>query len=308
MRSTAVAASWCVISVACVGQLSGKAQAHQKANRPPSPPPTKPGYKAESGGPPPTQSARWGVGAVGDSAGKKKLRNTDSAPVPTLGLVTKTAFMGGRRQFYGRGSAVLDVDGDGFEDVWLSNGDNHVAQGMFGVDECSSRLFLGFGNGTFRDVNVVSTAAPKGKPNRRQRRKEKRRWGAGSTPLGVPPDATTTQWGQVFFVGISSSPTRSRPLPPCWPVSPHQRCAQDMDNDGDPDLVILNGGYEGPSQLFLFENVGAEKAGDAYFRDVTESAGLAGDNFRQFWWGGSAADCEPQAGPPPLSRACPFRG
>ena len=61
-----------------------------------------------------------------------------------------------------------------------------------------------------------------------------------------------------------------------------------MDNDGDPDLVVLNGGYEGPYQLGIFENVGSEA--DSHFRDVTESAGLAGERFRQFWWGGSAAD------------------
>ena len=61
-----------------------------------------------------------------------------------------------------------------------------------------------------------------------------------------------------------------------------------MDNDGDPDLIVLNGGYEGPCQLGIFENVGSEA--DSHFRDVTESAGLAGERFRQFWWGGSAAD------------------
>ena len=54
-----------------------------------------------------------------------------------------------------------------------------------------------------------------------------------------------------------------------------------MDNDGDPDLIVLNGGYEGPYQLGIFENVGSEA--DSHFRDVTESAGLAGERFRQFW-------------------------
>lgn len=56
-----------------------------------------------------------------------------------------------------------------------------------------------------------------------------------------------------------------------------------MDNDGDQDLVLLDGGYEGPHPLKLYENVG-EGEGDSggYFRDVTKKAGLVGDRFRQF--------------------------
>ena len=45
---------------------------------------------------------------------------------------------------------------------------------------------------------------------------------AAARQLGLDGRDTTSEWGQVLF---------------------------DMDNDGDPDLVVLNGGYEGPYQL-----------------------------------------------------------
>ena len=53
--------------------------------------------------------------------------------VASTGVTMISPFMGGRRQFYGRGCAVVDVDGDGNEDVWLSNGDNGKGQDLFGV-------------------------------------------------------------------------------------------------------------------------------------------------------------------------------
>ena len=55
----------------------------------------------------------------------------------------------------------------------------------------------------------------------------------------------------------------------------------DMDNDGDQDLVILGGGYEGPEQLTLYENIGEDGDG-GMFRDVTQRAGLASERYRQF--------------------------
>ena len=99
------------------------------------------------------------MGAAG-SHFKNKFKNMPTkksgAPVPTLGTMTKTPFMGDRRQFYGRGCAVVDVDGDGNEDVWLSNGDNAAAQDLFGVEDCASHLYLGEGEGLgYRDVALT---------------------------------------------------------------------------------------------------------------------------------------------------------
>ena len=47
-----------------------------------------------------------------------------------------------QRTFYGRGCSILDVDADGFDDVWLSNADNEDARDIFGAKECTSQLFL----------------------------------------------------------------------------------------------------------------------------------------------------------------------
>ena len=55
----------------------------------------------------------------------------------------KHRLLGGRRHFYGRGCALVDVDGDGQDDIWLSNGDNLAAQQLFGVEDCASHLYLG---------------------------------------------------------------------------------------------------------------------------------------------------------------------
>ena len=157
------------------------------------------------------------MGAAG-SHFKNKFKNMPTkksgAPVPTLGTMTKTPFLGGRRQFYGRGCAVVDVDGDGNEDVWLSNGDNDKAQDLFGVDACSSHLYLGDGSGEFRDVPVLP-AAPES-PKRRKRKTLPDSEAAdafaslleGEKPLGVTSDDTTAQWGQVLFVSLSPLPPR----------------------------------------------------------------------------------------------------
>ena len=151
------------------------------------------------------------MGAAG-SHFKNKFKNMPTkksgAPVPTLGTMTKTPFMGGRRQFYGRGCAVVDVDGDGNEDVWLSNGDNGKAQDLFGVDACSSHLYLGDGSGEFRDVPVLPAAPESPKRRKRKQRKQRKTLLEGEKPLGVTSDDTTSQWGQVFFVRLSRLPHR----------------------------------------------------------------------------------------------------
>jgi hypothetical protein len=46
---------------------------------------------------------------------KKGKLMRDGKPLPTLDL-TKTPVMGGRRHFYGRGCAIVDIDGDHHEE------------------------------------------------------------------------------------------------------------------------------------------------------------------------------------------------
>ena len=238
----------------------------------------------------------------------------------------KHRLLGGRRHFYGRGCALVDVDGDGQDDIWLANGDNLAAQQLFGVEDCASHLYLGRNASELSFTNVPAHNSQQRNPGgwdveqavaiseamRKEFDKEylqslgftklksiaksvaaergikgitkggkaamidrlvalgqemarERAETPTGPPLGITSAQTTSQWGQVFF---------------------------DMDNDGDQDLVILNGGYEAPYPLGLFENVGGSGEGDhgGLFRDITEPAGLAAETFRQFWWGGAAAD------------------
>ena len=64
----------------------------------------------------------------------------------------------------------------------------------------------------------------------------------------------------------------------------------DYDNDGDPDLMVGNGGYTGSSTLVLLENRISQNQG---FVNVTEQAGLWSRNGTpeiSAWWGISWAD------------------
>ena len=145
--------------------------------------------QGEAGGEPPVKG-RWGVGeAETPRPGKAKPLAQGDPGVPTLGDMRKERFLGGRRKFYGRGCAILDVDADGNEDVWLSNGDNAAAQDLFGVEDCASHLYLGEGEGLgYRDVALTprkkresrkGRASPTAAPRSR----------SGSRPLTVLRDA-----------------------------------------------------------------------------------------------------------------------
>ena len=214
MRALAAAALWAAL-------LGADQRAHAQAPRwKPKGPGGKGGAdlrgQGEAGGEAKVRG-RWGVGeAETPRPGKAKPLAQGDPGVPTLGDMRKERFLGGRRKFYGRGCAILDVDADGNEDVWLSNGDNGKAQDLFGVDACSSHLYLGDGSGEFRDVPVLP-AAPES-PKRRKRKTLPDSEAAdafaslleGEKPLGVTSDDTTSQWGQVFFVSITRLPLDSR--------------------------------------------------------------------------------------------------
>eukprot|EP01050_Picozoa_sp_SAG11_P009042 SAG11_NODE_827_length_6974_cov_4.300945_4_plen_423_part_00 len=180
-----------------------------------------------------------------------------------------------RRDFYGRGCAVLDVDADGYDDVWLSNADNADSRALWGDDSSASQLFLAvpdaFDETETTPSQARSAAREPGQFYRRVPAQAIKRANGAKKPakggweqLGIPPSHSQSQWGMVFF---------------------------DLDNDGDQDLLLCNGGYEGPQALRLYRN-NAEmgQSVGAMFTDITALAGVDGPDFFQFWWGGSAAD------------------
>ena len=64
----------------------------------------------------------------------------------------------------------------------------------------------------------------------------------------------------------------------------------DYDRDGDPDLLILNGGYTTSSSLVFYEN---HMSTDNQFVNVTSASGIAGSTTSlndSFWWGAAWAD------------------
>jgi hypothetical protein len=198
--------------------------------------------------PGPAPRSRWGVDAP--PAKKGKLMRAETAPLPDLGVMQAVPLMGGRRHFYGRGCAAVDVNGDGHEDIYLANGDNARAQELFGTADCSSRLYLSRdSSGEFEDVPV--------EPD------DKYAQGT-AVPLGIEPDATQAQWGQCFF-------------------------DMDNDGDQDLVILPGGYEAPFQLRLYENVGAGAGDHG-GYFRDATASAGLSGPRFRQFWWGASAAD------------------
>lgn len=125
---------------------------------------------------------------------------------------------------YGRGVALVDIDGDGWLDIWRSESgspvDGHVLQ---------SGAYRNQGDGTFE------------------------RW-----DLGIADEDLAMNWAGVFG---------------------------DIDNDGDPDLFLMNGGYEGEQPAALYRN-DLEETGS--FTEITEEAGI--DTRPVWWWGGAFAD------------------
>ena len=122
--------------------------------------------------------SRWGVD---DPPPRKGKLQRPEDPLPELGAMQRVPLMAGRRHFYGRGCAVVDINGDGHEDVFLANGDNKDAQTLFGSQECASAFFLSHeSTGEFTDVPMHV--------NREQT--TTRTQANASVPSGIDPAAT----------------------------------------------------------------------------------------------------------------------
>lgn len=147
---------------------------------------------------------------------------------------------------YGKGAAFVDVDGDGWDDIWASDSDAR-SSGDFGL----STLYRNRGDGTFEPFDV-----------------------------GIDPDDLYLNWAASFA---------------------------DYDNDGDPDLLLLNGGFAGEGSLVLYRNDLRETG---RFTRATEEAGI--DAGIETWWGASWADYDLDgwldfAVTPVIGRAAIFR-
>ena len=138
---------------------------------------------------------------------------------------------------YGRGAAWVDINGDGWDDLFLADSDNRWDPDGYGV----STFFLNRGDGTFEPMPA--------------------------TDLGIDAGDLVSTWNGSFA---------------------------DFDNDGDPDLLLANGGYSGVSNLALYENRASR--GDVFvagaaFVSVTRASGLDAANDTLYnWWGASWAD------------------
>jgi hypothetical protein len=119
---------------------------------------------------------------------------------------------------YGRGSAFVDLDGDGWDDIFMADTDNRWQPGVFGM----SMFFLNNRDGTFTPEAAAG--------------------------LGIDDADLVATWNGSFA---------------------------DYDNDGDPDLLLANGGYSRESNLALYENRLADGGG---FRSVTAASGIAVDH------------------------------
>lgn len=125
---------------------------------------------------------------------------------------------------YGRGAAWVDVDGDGWEDLWQSDSGGRTPE--------HPRLSV-----VWRNCGGLRFAP---------------------MDLGIDPDHLAFNW-----MGV-------------W---------QDYDADGDPDLLLANGGYSGVAPPALYRN---DLATDGRFTEVTAEAGLLTEPAG--WWSGAYAD------------------
>lgn len=123
---------------------------------------------------------------------------------------------------YGRGAAFVDIDGDGWEDIWDSNAfENKMAP---------SRLWRNRGDGTYEPLEL----------------------------------------------GIDFGRYRCSSWAGSW---------ADYDNDGDPDLLLVNASFACAGMLVLFRN---DFSTGGRMTDVSAAAGIP-DAHRE-WWNASWAD------------------
>lgn len=125
---------------------------------------------------------------------------------------------------YGRGVALVDLDGDGWLDIWRSDSGSPVDGHVMRAGAHRNR-----GDATFEPWD-----------------------------LGIAEEDVIMNWAGVFG---------------------------DIDNDGDLDLFLVNGGYEGDRSCALYRNDLAETGG---FTEITEAAGIETDPL--WWWGAAFAD------------------
>jgi hypothetical protein len=131
---------------------------------------------------------------------------------------------------YGRGAAFSDVDGDGWDDLFVTDTDSRFRGETPGI----SLLYINQRDGTFR-----------------------------------PTDAG---FAEADLLGT-------------WVAS-----FADYDNDGDPDVMLGNGGYTVGSSLVLYEN---RMSTFGRFVNVTDASGVAASDpaaTASGWWGVAWAD------------------
>lgn len=125
---------------------------------------------------------------------------------------------------FGKGAAFVDVDDDGWDDIWASDSDARS-----GPDYGISTLYRNQGDGTFRPFD-----------------------------LGINPEDLYLNWAASFA---------------------------DYDNDGDQDVLLMNGGYGGDSSLVIYRN---DLSDHGRFTRASEDTRL--DAGIETWWGAMWAD------------------
>ncbi len=138
--------------------------------------------------------------------------------------VSEEAGLRGGNPGWGKGVSWVDFDGDGWEDLWLSD-----AASGYPEDSSESRLLRNNGDGTFTPVE-----------------------------LPIPLEAMRVNWAGLWG---------------------------DIDDDGDPDLFLVNGALAEPVVCTLWRN---DFSTGGSLTEISASAGISRNPNRN--WGASFAD------------------